>query len=118
MAAALGDPAQPARPAPPRPSPGLQRPFAPVGAAMRTTLPCAHHSFTIVCTAVVLPQPGPPVTTMSGASEATSIARTWPSLSCTSAAAAAQQGGGGVGKQAQAGGTGHVRRSSPLCAHP
>lgn len=47
--------------------------------------PMARHSLTNVAVANVLPQPGPPVSTITGALAACWIARRWPSDSFTSA---------------------------------
>lgn len=60
---------------------------APVGAhsAMRWPRLMARHSLTMVAVANVLPQPGPPVSTMIGALAACRIASRCPSDSFTSA---------------------------------
>ena len=53
----------------------------PVGAASLTSLPWDTQSWTIALVAKVLPQPGPPVSTMSGALLARISAALCPSLS-------------------------------------
>ena len=61
----------------------------PVGAAKASWRPWALHSFTMVAVAVVLPHPGPPVSTSSGASLACSTACCCPSDSLVPSAQAA-----------------------------
>ena len=56
----------------------------PVGAQMLTIFPCAHHNFTIDCSTVVFPHPGPPVMTRMGASDAISMAARCPAERTTS----------------------------------
>ena len=53
----------------------------PVGAASLTSLPWDTQSWTMALVAKVLPQPGPPVSTMSGALLARISAALCPSLS-------------------------------------
>jgi len=65
---------------------------APVGAAMHTRLPMARQSLTMVRVVNVLPQPGPPVSTSTGAALACATAARWPSLRRTSARARAAVG--------------------------
>lgn len=57
-----------------------------MGAAMAQRLPMARQSLTMVRVVNVFPQPGPPVSTITGATLACATAVRWPSLSRTPAA--------------------------------